>query len=474
MEVDSPPVPGSLASVALVLAAGRGVRMRSSLPKVLHTIGGVPMIRRVIDSARKAGVRDVVVVLGPEADDIRAALPSDVQIAIQTEPNGTGDAVRAGLEVADEAAELILVLGGDTPLVSSETLRDLAGRVPPAAAAVVAARVQEPRGYGRVVLNGPGQVARIVEEADATPEQRENNLVNGMLFAFNGAWLRATLPTVRPSASGEIYLTSLVDAATQSGRSVQVIEIPDASEILGVNTRQQLAELEALLRARVNNQLMDSGVTLVDPSSTYVEESVVVGRDVVIHPNTHLRGGTVIGDACVVGPGTEIVDSRLGNGVRVSWSVVEGATLGDGVTVGPFGRLRPGAVLDADVALGSFAEVKNSHVGARTQMHHFSYLGDADVGSDVNIGAGAITCNYDGRDKHRTVIGSGVFIGSDTMLVAPVEIGDGAMTGAGSVVTRDVPPDAVVVGVPARRIQRKNRVSNGPGEPLETATENKS
>jgi bifunctional UDP-N-acetylglucosamine pyrophosphorylase/glucosamine-1-phosphate N-acetyltransferase len=292
-----------------------------------------------------------------------------------------------------------------------------------------------------------------------------------MIFAFDTRWLRATLPSVPPSAGGEIYLTTLVERATQSGRLVGVVETTDQGEILGVNTRSQLADAEALLRHRVNGRLMDAGVTLVDPASTFIDDSVMIGQDVTIRPNTHLYGRTIIGDGSVIGPGTEISDSRLGHGVRIWWSVAEGADIGDGVSIGPYGRIRPGTVLDVGATIGSFAEVKNSHVGARTQMHHFSYLGDAEVGEDVNIGAGAITCNYDGVDKHRTVIGSNVFIGSDTMLIAPVTLGDGAMTGAGSVVTRDVPADTAVVGVPARPIKRKNRgrpVASGP----DGATEN--
>jgi bifunctional UDP-N-acetylglucosamine pyrophosphorylase / glucosamine-1-phosphate N-acetyltransferase len=376
-----------------------------------------------------------------------------------------------GLEAVDADVEHVLVIGADTPLVSAESLSAVAASIPPAVMGLVASHVREPRGYGRVLLDEPGRALRIVEEADTTSEERGINLVNGMIFAFDARWLRATLPSVPPSAVGEIYLTTLVDLATQSGRLVSVVEAPDEGEILGVNTRSQLADAEALLRQRVNRRLMDAGVTLIDPASTFIDDSVAVGQDVVIRPNTHLRGRTLVGDGCVLGPGTEIVDSHLGENVRIWWSVVEGAQVGDGVTIGPYGRIRPGTVLDAESAIGSFAEVKNSHVGARTQMHHFSYLGDAEVGTDVNIGAGAITCNYDGRDKHPTVIGSNVFVGSDTMLIAPVKLGDRAMTGAGSVVTRDVPADTAVVGVPARPITRKNHVSPQ-AEPPEGATEN--
>jgi bifunctional UDP-N-acetylglucosamine pyrophosphorylase/glucosamine-1-phosphate N-acetyltransferase len=447
--------------------------MRSAFPKVLHPVGGVPMVVRVIRAAQQAGVSEVVVVLSPDSGDVQAHLPDGARVAIQSEPRGTGDAVSAGLAAASASAEQVLVVGGDTPLVTDATLRAALERVPPAVMALVAARVPEPRGYGRVVLADAHHADRIVEEADASATERGIDLVNGMIFAFDASWLRATLPGVAPSASGEVYLTALVEKATRSGRQVAVVEAASSAEILGVNTRKQLAEVERTLRQRINDRWMDEGVTLVDPESTYIEESVVLGRDVKIRPNTHLLGRTVVGDGCVLGPGTEIVDCQIGRAVRVWWSVLEGAEIGDGVTVGPYGRVRPGTVLDADVALGSFAEVKNSHVGARTQMHHFSYLGDAEVGADVNIGAGAITCNFDGVDKHRTVIGANVFVGSDTMLVAPVSLGDGAMTGAGSVVTRDVPEQTTVVGVPARRILRgKMKESSPQAKPPEGATEN--
>jgi len=428
--------------------------MQSSRPKVLHAVGGVPMVRRAVDAVRAAGIQRTVVVVPPDTDWVAAVLPTDVTLAVQREPLGTGDAVRLGLARLGDNVRRVVVLGGDTPLVSPETIRRVAGAVPAATIALAAAELDTPDGYGRIILRDSSCVERIVEEADASPEERELRLVNGMLFAFDRTWLQSVIGEIPTAANGEIYLTELVGRATAQAREVRALRVDDPWEIVGVNTRQQLAEVEAALRNRVRARLMDHGVTIVDPASAFVDESVVVAPDVILHPHCYLRGRTVVATGCILGPGAEVIDSRLGEGARVWWSVVEGADVGPRVSIGPYSRVRPGTILGADVVLGSFAEVKNSSVGAGTQMHHFSYLGDADVGTDVNIGAGAVTCNFDGVEKHRTVIGAGAFVGSDTMLVAPVVVGERAMTGAGAVVTKDVPAGARVVGVPARVLPR--------------------
>ncbi|MPZ14153.1 MAG: UDP-N-acetylglucosamine diphosphorylase/glucosamine-1-phosphate N-acetyltransferase [Chloroflexi bacterium] len=454
-ERDEPP---DSASGAIVLAAGRGERMRSEIPKVLHTVGGVPLIRRVLTAVRAAGFKDVIVVVGAESDAVRAALPPDVRAVVQPQPRGTGDAVRVGLEQLDTRVRNLVVVGGDTPLVTSQTLREVAGHVPPATVAMATAMLERPTGYGRVILDERGNVARVVEEVYATGDERDTQLVNGMIFAFDVPWLASALPRIGPAPNGELYLTALVAEARQGGCTVRAVKVQDPREVLGVNTRAELAVAEAVVRERVTSRLMEAGVSLVDPASTFVDESVVIGQDVVIHPQCYLRGETVVGDGCVLGPGTEVIDSRIGRNVRIWWSVVEGADVGPRVQIGPYSRIRPSTTIEADVTVGSFAEIKNSLVGAGTQMHHFGYLGDAEVGPGVNIGAGAITVNYDGVVKHRTVIGARAFVGSDTMLVAPVTIGEEAMTGAGSVVTRNVPAGGRVVGVPARPIpSRRNQ-----------------
>jgi bifunctional UDP-N-acetylglucosamine pyrophosphorylase/glucosamine-1-phosphate N-acetyltransferase len=438
--------------------------MVSALPKVLHQVSGMPMVRRVMAAVRDAGVTSMALVISKEAHSLRAELAGDVKYAIQDPPRGTGDAVRVGLEAFERTPERLLVVGGDTPLVSPSTLSALLDAVPDAAIALATAEVDDPTGYGRVILGADGRVQRIVEEADASAQERTVRLMNGMLFAFDGHWLAGALPRLRPSRSGELYLTDLVAEAVSDGRIVCEVRTMDPWEVAGVNDRRQLAEAEGVLRQRVLERLMAAGVTIIDPASTYVDESVTIARDVVIHPQSFLRGHTVIGEACVLGPGAEIIDSQLGKGVHVWWSVVEGARVSDRVTIGPYGRVRPGSELGEEVAIGSFSEVKNSALGARTQMHHFGYLGDARVGPGANIGAGVVTVNYDGVDKHRTTIGADAFVGSDTMLIAPVEVGDGAMTGAGSVVTRDVPAGALVVGVPARPRERPRRPKSGKRE----------
>ncbi|MEA2641860.1 MAG: bifunctional UDP-N-acetylglucosamine pyrophosphorylase / glucosamine-phosphate N-acetyltransferase [Chloroflexota bacterium] len=415
------------------------------------------MVRRVVDAVAQAGIGHVVVVLGPDMEDVRAILPPDVQIAIQDEPRGTGDAVRVGL-AAFAASELdaIIVVAGDTPLVSAETLRRLLEAVPRATVAVAGVELADPHGYGRLILDSQGGLTRIVEQADASPEELAVHLVAGYPFAFEAQWLTTAVPRITPAPNGEFYLTALVENAAIEGQPTYVVRVDDEWEIRGVNTRRELVEMNAELRKRICQHWLDRGVTILDPASTVIDESATFGQDVVVHPQCYIRGRSVIGEGCILGPGAEIIDSRLGAGTRVWWSVVEGAETAQRVSIGPYFRVRPGTVLGDDVHLGSFGEVKNSAVGAGTQIHHFSYVGDAKVGESVNIGAGAITCNYDGENKHETIIGDRAFIGSDTMLIAPVEIGDGASTGAGAVVTHDVPPGRTAVGVPARlRPERK-------------------
>jgi bifunctional UDP-N-acetylglucosamine pyrophosphorylase / glucosamine-1-phosphate N-acetyltransferase len=446
--------PFDVSTAAIVLAAGRGVRMRSPLPKVLHLVGGVPLVRRAVDAIRAAGIQRVVVVVPPDAQALRDALPADVELAEQAEPRGTGDAVHAGMDVLGSDVRRVVVVGGDTPLLQPDTVRSLA-EAAPATMSVGVTELDDPYGYGRVILRDGQRVERIVEEVDASEDERAVKLVNGMLWDFDAEWLRGALNELQPGRGGELYLTSLLEAATREGAAVEVVRFSDPWDVRGVNTRRELALAEAALRERVCNRLMDAGVTLIDPLTTFADESVVIEADVVIHPQCYLRGKTVVEAGAVLGPGAEVIDSRIGRGVRIWWSVVEGAEVGARVTIGPYCRVRPGAVLEDDVALGSFGEVKNSRVGAGTQMHHFSYLGDADVGPHVNIGAGVVTVNYDGVDKHRTVIGAGAFVGSDSMLIAPVEVGEGALTAAGAVVTHDVPAGERVAGVPARPLPRR-------------------
>ena len=437
---------------AIVLAAGRGTRMRSRTPKVLHPVAGRPMLHLVLDALAAAGFdRRVVVAADPDDEVAGAALPYGT-IAVQDAPLGTGHAVLAAREAVGDA-ERVLIVNGDLPLVTADTLAGLADAhcAERAALSFLTVKVEDPTGYGRIVRDAEGdQVAGIVEESDADDRIRAIREVNAGVYAAEAAWLWRTLDALRPAPSGETYLTDAVGAAVASGCRVHAQRLEDASEAQQVNTRAELAAADSAMRDGIRASLMASGVTLVGPETIYVDAGVKVGEDTTLLPGTHLMGDTVIGGECEIGPNAVLRDMRVGDRCTIGGSTLEGSTVADGVDIGAYCRVRPGSVIEADVHLGTYAEVKASRIGARTQIGHFSYTGDADVGEDVNIGAGAITANYDGTSKHRTEIGDGAFIGSDTMMIAPVRVGTGARTAAGAVVTHDVPDGARVIGAPAR------------------------
>ncbi|NLE77554.1 MAG: bifunctional UDP-N-acetylglucosamine diphosphorylase/glucosamine-1-phosphate N-acetyltransferase GlmU [Chloroflexi bacterium] len=439
---------------AVILAAGQGTRMRSRLPKVLHPLAGEPMVRHVLRAVGVLEAQPVVLVVGHGAEAVQQATADlGLAYALQEEQLGTGHAVLQTLPYLAGAVDHVVVGYGDMPLLQAETYGRLAGHHQASGATLTMLTVvhQDPMGFGRVVRGPDGRVAAVVEERDCTPEQRQIRELNCGVYLFQAEWLRARLPLVRPSpAKGEIYLTDLVGMAAAEGQPVEALAIEDPEEVLGVNTRVHLAQAEAALRRRINQRWMLEGVTLVDPESTYIQAEVVIGPDTVIWPQTYLLGQTTVGDACEIGPGSWVIDSQIGAGCRVFCSVLEGAAMADGSNIGPYSHLRRGARLGPGAHVGNFAELKNSTLGEGAKMGHFSYLGDAQVGPLANIGAGTITCNFDGRRKHPTVIEEGAFIGSDTMLVAPVKVGRGAKTGAGAVVTRDVPAGALAYGVPAR------------------------
>ncbi|HUY84127.1 MAG TPA: bifunctional UDP-N-acetylglucosamine diphosphorylase/glucosamine-1-phosphate N-acetyltransferase GlmU, partial [Steroidobacteraceae bacterium] len=464
---------------AIVLAAGAGSRMRSSTPKILHAVAGRPMLRRVLDAVAAAGIGRRIVVLGPATIAARSILnehdgdhaepdasDTGIAVAFQAEALGTADAVRAaaGLTTASQ----VMVLNGDLPLIQPQTLDALRRTHEESGAplTLLAATVADPAGIGRVQRDQAGEVVAVVEERDATPELRTVREINAGAYCFRGDWLWPHLEQIAPSpVSGEYYLTDLVRMAAAEGLRIAVVSAEE-DEVRGVNTRAELAAAEAIARRRVRLRLMDEGVTLIDPQSAYVDEPVRLGRDSVIHPNTHLLGDTVIGVACELGPNTVIRSSQIGDNCRIVASMLEEAIVEDEVTIGPFSHLRPGASIGRGVELGNYAEVKQSRLGAGTLMHHFGYIGDATIGGAVNVGAGTITCNFDGRAKHETHVGDGAFIGSDTMLVAPVSLGDGARTGAGSVVTRDVEAGILVAGVPAKPLHRTPASLSDKGEGL--------
>jgi bifunctional UDP-N-acetylglucosamine pyrophosphorylase / glucosamine-1-phosphate N-acetyltransferase len=443
--------------VAVVLAAGLGTRMRSSTPKVLHPLCGRPMLAFVLDAW--ASTRDgttggrPVVVFSPAVAALIDVFADQAVFALQDEPRGTGDAVNAALAIIHPEATEILVLSGDVPLVTGADLDAIvaARREDDAAIALASVFAADPARLGRVVRGEFGTVERIVEANDASPEELAGNEANVGIYAFDADWLRRRVGSLTPSpTTGELYLTDLVGLAREDGRIVSAVAFEDDGRFDGINDRSQLAAAEWSLRVRLNEAHMRNGVTMRDPSTVYLDWGVELGADVTLEPNVILRGSTTVGDGTVIGAGSQLIDATIGAGVRVWASIVESSVIEDEATVGPLSHLRPGTVIGRGAEVGNFAELKNSRLGQGSKQHHMSYLGDATVGDRVNVGAGAITANYDGATKHQTTIEDGAFIGVDTMIVAPRVIGKGARTGAGSVVTRDVPAGKLAVGVPAR------------------------
>jgi bifunctional UDP-N-acetylglucosamine pyrophosphorylase/glucosamine-1-phosphate N-acetyltransferase len=444
---------------AVLLAAGQGTRMESDFPKVLHPLCGLPMVQHPLRAAREASTETPVVIVGYGAEAVRQAIGESAHCIFQDPQLGTAHAVMQAESSLKGKTDLILVAYADMPLLRTETFKRLvetqeANRGPLSMLTVLA---DNPRGFGRVIRNTQGTVTAIVEEYVATPEQLRIKELNVGAYCFAADWLWDALHRIPMSKKGEYYLTDAVEVAVKDGLPVQAVALDDVAETIGINTRIHLAEAEAEMRLRINRAHMLAGVTMVDPASAYVEAEVKIGKDTVIMPNTYLRGQTSIGEECVIGPNSIIRDTSIGKGCKVLASVLEGAVLEDDVDVGPFARLRKGAHLARGVHMGNFGEVKDSYLAPGVKMGHFSYIGNAQIGADTNIGAGTITCNYDGEKKNPTEIGEEAFIGSDTMLVAPVKLGNGARTGAGAVVTKNVPDDTLVVGMPARAIRKLER-----------------
>ncbi len=438
---------------AVVLAAGLGTRMKSQTPKLLHELCGRPMVAYVVDAARDAIGGRPLVVTSPPTAAVRDALGSDVDYALQDEPRGTGDAVRAAVEALPDDVAEILVLIGDVPLLEAGLLNELLEerRLDEAAIALVAVDAIDPGNLGRVIRDEAGTVERIVERKDATDEEIAVNEINSGLYAFDGEWLRNRIGSLKPSPkTGELYLTELVELAREDGRLVVALTVEDDGRLLGINDRAELAQAEWDLRTRINAAHMIAGVTMRDPSTVYLDSTVQLAEDVTLEPNVVLRGSTSVGRGSVIGAGSQIVDTAIGQDCFVWASVVESSQVEDRARIGPYSHVRPGSVVGPDAEVGNFAELKNTRLGRGVKQHHMSYLGDADLGAGTNVGAGTITANFDGTRKHRTTIGEGVFLGVDTMLRAPITLGDGSRTGAGAVVTKDVPAGKLAVGVPAR------------------------
>ncbi len=442
---------------AIVLAAGKGTRMKSARPKILHELCGRPLLWYVVRSLRAAGIGEILVVASPDLDGMLGEF--GVRSVVQPEPLGTGHAVAVALQALDERpGGRVVVAYGDMPLVRDEIFRSAIASLQEeggSALAVVTARMPFASNFGRVI-RGAGGVERIVEVRDATPEELAVDELNAGIYAFDEGALREAVSSLRPdNAQGEYYLTDTIGHVVRSGRRVVPVEAGDYRHVLGINDRVELARARAEMNERICARHMRDGVTIVDPNTTYLEPELSIGRDTVIYPNTTIGRLSEIGERCTIGPNARLSNARLGDGVTVRESVVSDAKIGDGASVGPFAHVRGDATLGAGVRIGNFVEVKSSQLERDVKVAHLSYLGDACVGERANIGAGTITCNYDGRVKNRTTIGKDAFIGSNSSLVAPVTIGEGALTGASSVVTKDVPAGGRVAGNPAKPLPPK-------------------
>ncbi len=444
---------------AVILAAGQGTRMKSSLPKVLHPIAGKPMLHYAVDAVGALGADKTVLVIGHSAEQVRAVAREDVICVEQGEQRGTGHAVLQARNALRDLADTILVTYADMPLLRTASLQRLVDvhAASRATITMLTVRADDSMGFGRILRNAKQRVVGIVEESDATAKQLAIRELNCGVYCFNAEWMWGHLTRLKPSGKKkEYYLTDLVAMAVKERCKIESIILDQVDQAVGINTRGHLARAERIMRERINNALMEAGVTLVDPATTYVDAGIEIGADTVIEPNTQIKGKTRIGANCRIGPSAILRDVQIGDDCEIIASVIRESALETRVHVGPFADLRPGTHLASSVYVGNYAEVKNSYVGEETHIGHFSYVGDAHLGARVNIGAGTITCNYDGKKKSRTEIGDDAFIGSDTMLVAPVKIGARARTGAGSVVTKDVPDDSLAVGAPARVIRKFN------------------
>lgn len=437
----------------VVLAAGDGKRMKSRLTKVLHRVCGKELVRYPVDLMKESGVTRVVVVVSlGNRQAVQELLGNQVEYVTQTELKGTGDALSKARVLLQGQAENVLVLTGDAPLVRLESVKPLMAAHADSSRDMtfLTCRTASAKDFGRVARNEKGQVVKIVEAADQTGFTDEITEVNGSVYCFRDGWLWENLDDIPTAANGEKYITSLVEIGSSRDGAVEANLTEDPAELMGVNDRLQLSQVEEILRQRIREQWMLSGVTMPHPASVYIDAGASIGQDTVILPNTSIVGSSVIGEDCEIGPNSVIRDSTIGRGCRATASVLEEATMEDGANIGPFSHLRPGAYLESGVHLGNFVEVKESRFASGAVMGHFGYVGDASIGAGTNLGAGMVTCNYDGKDKHRTDIGENAFIGCDTMLVAPVTVGSGAITGAGAVVTKDVPAGRLAVGVPAK------------------------
>lgn len=443
---------------AVILAAGQGTRMKSSQPKVLHEIAGQPLVAWPVGLARQLECETIAVVVGHGSEAVQEKLGHDgLSFPLQVEQLGTGHALLMAEEALRGFAGTILLLCGDVPLLQQETLQQLLDlhHSESAAVTVLTAHVDEPYGYGRILRDGD-RVKAIVEEKDASDAERKVQEINSGIYAFEAPYVFDALRRVgKDNAQGEYYLTDVVAAACADGHTVCALQVDSVDEVQGINDRVQLSAAAKVMRARINEALMRQGATLIDPETTYVDATVQVGHDTIIHPNVTLRGTTTIGSNCLIESGAVVTDCEIGDRVHIKpGSVMAESKVGDDGMIGPMAHLRPGTVLEGDNKIGNFVETKKAQLGVGSQASHLTYIGDAEVGKNVNFGCGTITCNYDGRDKHKTIVEDDVFVGSDTQFVAPVHIGRNSLIGAGSTITKDVPPDSLAIA----RSEQKNIV----------------
>jgi len=441
----------------VILAAGMGTRMRSDIPKVLHPLLGKPMVEYIFDAVRDICIDAPLVVVGNRADLVMETLGDKARYVVQEPQLGTAHAVQCACEVLRGKSDIVLVANSDFPLITAETYALLVKTHQDSGSKLTLSTVvsDEPRGFGRIIRDGKGRIVGIVEDKAATPEQKKITELNSNPYCFDAEWLWDALDQVEKSEVGEYYLTDLVEIAANGGQTVASIEIEDYQESIGINNRVHLAEATKVIQQRINNKWMLAGVTMIDPDKVFIDDTVKLGRDTVLYPEVYLRGATTVGKDCKLGPSVILEDTTVGDRCKLLYAMLESARLENDVDMGPFGHLRRGAHLDDHVHMGNFGEIKNSYLAPGVKMGHFSYIGDAHIGRNANIGAGTVTCNFDGEGKYKTEIGEDAFIGSGTMLVAPVKIGRGAKTGAGSVVTHDVPDGSTVIGVPAKEMKPK-------------------
>jgi len=441
----------------VILAAGLGTRMKSDIPKVLHPLLGKPMVEYIFDAVRDICEDPPLVVVGNRADLVMETLGDKARYVLQEPQLGTAHAVQCARKVLHGKSDIVLVANSDFPLITAQTYALLVRMHQESGSKLTLSTVvsDEPRGFARILRDGEGRIVGIVEDKDATIQQKKITELNSNPYCFDAEWLWETIDQVKKSAVGEYYLTDLVEIAEKSGQAVGSIEIEDHQESIGINNRVHLAEATKVIQQRINRRWMLAGVTMIDPDKVFIDDTVMLGRDTVLYPEVYLRGASTVGEGCQLGPSVILEDTTVGNRCKLLYAMLESAKLENDVDMGPFSHLRRGAHLDDHVHMGNFGEVKNSYLASGVKMGHFSYIGDAHIGRNANIGAGTVTCNFDGEGKYKTEIGEDAFIGSDTMLVAPVKIGRGAKTGAGAVVTHDVPDGSVVVGVPAKVIKPK-------------------